>query len=201
MSNPYTQTRLPDCVSVRCPNCEGHAQFEYASYVGIKERKDIGYFEASDHFTYVTSTDSYNAMKHLAVYYHGLNGNTLHTISDLPDGYETEHWTYTTTWGAGRMYRYLDHGVLACPACHLRRKHVLKWPDDAWFQVTYRGQTLWAFDRDSATSLLAFVSATDRKLKHFSHNKFLLKVPAHFLSAKARGPVVKKLSALLDASH
>jgi len=199
MSNPYYPIRLPDVVSVRCPACGVEARFEYASYVSIPERKYIDYFKRSDHFEYVNEDTLHGRMTHLAVYFHGLNGNTLHTINDLPEPFKTTDWErpWSAAGSTDRFFRDFDHGVISCVACGLRCKHQLDWPNDAWFQIAYRGHVLWAFDRQSATMMLSYIAGDDRSPSKFRHSRFLRKIPAHFLAAKARGAVVKKLEALL----
>lgn len=199
MSNPYTPTILPDVIAVHCPCCAAEARFEFASYMPIRERQYIEYFKKSDHFEYVHNPGHGQGTVHMAVYFHGLNGNTLHAVNDLPEPFETAHWDHKWQGLNDRMYRFFDQGVVSCASCSLRRKHQLKWPSDAWFQIEYRGLTLWAYNRDSTTVLKSFIAADDRSFQNFTHRKFLMKVPAHFLDAKARAPVLKKLEARLRA--
>ena len=85
-----------------------------------------------------------------------------------------------------------------CAKCGLNCKHELDWPGDAFFQIEYRNNILWAFDRDTAIVLLKYIASEDRDRHRYGHRMlFLMKVPSMFLSKKARETVVKKLSAVL----
>jgi hypothetical protein len=76
----------------------------------------------------------------------------------------------------------------------MRRKHRLDWPADAFFQIAFRGRVLWAFDRATMQSLIDYVEAVDRKpVRRRGRQGFLMKVPTHFLVAKSRDRVAKKL--------
>lgn len=77
----------------------------------------------------------------------------------------------------------------------MRWRHVFEWPQDAHFQIEYRGQVLWAFERSSMVALIDFVASTDRRNTRRPSAGFLMKVPSHFLVAKALAPVLKKLRA------
>ena len=88
-------------------------------------------------------------------------------------------------------YRLMHRGVVACATCKDGFVHTLAWPDDAWWQWSIRGQMLWAWDRSHAEQILAYVRATDRPPR--STHGPLGSLPSHFLSAKARGAVVKAI--------
>ena len=94
----------------------------------------------------------------------------------------------------------LDLGVLICPKCFLRRKHLLRWPQEAYFQIDYRDQTLWAFDRQMALDLLGFIKSDERDRHAFQYSYSLRKTPSYFLTAKGRPAIVKKLEQVLVVS-
>jgi hypothetical protein len=149
----------------------------------------VEFFQKSDAFEYQLFEDSCGSRWHGAVFYHGLRGSTLSAVRDLPEGYRPEDWH--------RSHR-LDIGSVTCRSCGCRKKHSLNWPDEAYFQIDYKGKILWAFDRESATVLLDYIRSgirhRDRKWK-----AFLLHVPSHFLKKKARDEVTRKLGKLLSA--
>lgn len=91
-------------------------------------------------------------------------------------------------------------GVVACRACGCRRKHDLEWPEEAYFQIEYKGKALWAFDRERAGELLENVRSEDRNRQGFKWRSFLMHVPSHFPRKAAREAVSKKFERLLLAS-
>ncbi|WP_417496214.1 hypothetical protein [Maricaulis sp.] len=94
-------------------------------------------------------------------------------------------------------------GRLSCLGCGLNRTHEVDWPREAFYQLEYRGDTLWAFDRAMMVDLLAWLRAgADReKIRQASpHASWLLRVPKAFLASKAREALVGKIGALLGAS-
>lgn len=195
MTEAYDWNPMPHRVSIRCPNCGCLAEYEFAEVVRIKLTADVEYFQRNDAFEYQQFEDSNGSRWHGAVFYHGLRGSTLSVIRDLPEGYSPEDWGHN-----GYLLRNhgLDIGSVTCHSCGCRKKHSLNWPDEAYFQIDYKGKVLWAFDRESATVLLDHIRSgirqRDRKWK-----AFLLHVPSHFLKWKARDEVSSKLVKLLEA--
>jgi hypothetical protein len=91
-------------------------------------------------------------------------------------------------------------GRLSCLACGLNRTHEVDWPREAFFQLEYRGETLWAFDRAMMIEILAYLGAgADRdKVRQASvHAARLMRLPKGVLAAKAREALVGKIEALL----
>ena len=87
-------------------------------------------------------------------------------------------------------------GAISCDACGLNRKHDLDWPNDAFYQIEYRNSVLWAFNRDSASELLTYIESETESGKT-SVQQLPDEIPAEFLTRKARGTVVKRLTAVL----
>ena len=93
-------------------------------------------------------------------------------------------------------YPVLTNGLIQCSSCHTSIKHKLTWPEDAYWQWEVRGQFLWAWDKGHALSILDFVKNTVRP----SQNTCALRyIPSHFLSAKIRELVVKKMERSINA--
>lgn len=185
---------MPHVVDVRCPDCTGPATFEFAEVARIRLRQDVPFFKKHPLFEHAL-VDSRNAEGrwHAAIFFPGLHVRDTSALRDLPDGYSPSDWDHS-------KYSYrthgLDVGTVVCSKCPLRRRHTLRWPEDARFQLGYRGQTLWAFNRDSAVALREFVASDDRKATKWA--SFLLHVPKEFLAAKARSEVVKQLDRILS---
>ena len=180
---------MPHVLAVICPNCGQEARFEFAEGRSVN-RAHRQWFHRSRSFELQKIQLSGGARQVVAMHYPGLRGKSLETIDEFPPGHSADNWRHS---------QYLvrsvtgQDGTLACRSCDVRRKHRLRWPNDAWFQIEYRGRLLWAFDRDMASRLLAYIEGKIRPGPDWQ----LLKVPAHFRSAKARDEVAKRLRARL----
>lgn len=194
MTGPYEWNPMPHVLDVGCPGCGAHAKFEFAEDARIHLRKDIAYFQDSKDFDYVKTEDLGGGFCHIALYFHGLGRRDLAAIDDLPDGYSLADWQHNQYWMRSHDGRT---GAISCAACGLNRKHDLVWPNDAFFQIEYRGSILWAFNRDSASELQTYIESEDRNRQNFTYSNFLMKIPTVFLTKKARGAVVRKLTAVL----
>lgn len=124
----------------------------------------------------------------------GYNGRTVNTIRELPEGYAPSDWAHSQY-----VYRSsnLDIGSTDCDQCGNRQLHQLKWPQDAYYQIEYKGQILWAFNRETAKELKEYILSVDRDRTKFQWQSFLLHVPTVFLKQNSRDEIVKKLKKLL----
>lgn len=190
MTMPYQDNPMPYELAVTCTDCGHEALFVFMECAKIRLNKDIDYFECSPLFEH--QKIMYDGVGvNLACYYHKLHQNTLPDIDDLLDGYSVADW--------GQRYRYgfmygLKTGSMVCQSCGLRRKHVLSWPQDAYFTIDYKGQTLWAYDRSHAVELLDYIRSKNRDRTKYKHRSFLLHLPSHFQAQKARDHITKRLS-------
>jgi len=100
--------------------------------------------------------------------------------------------------GGGGGYPLYSHGLVLCSHCHANRKHKLTWPRDAHWQWAIRGQVLWAWDRHHAAEILAFVRLANRPSRR---SPGLRHIPSHFLSAKVRPDVVRRIEASLAGAE
>lgn len=98
-----------------------------------------------------------------------------------------------------RWYNRELWGICRCPACGYLDRHRLCWPADAYWVVSIRGRTLWAWTRAHVTALRDFVASADRSMAGLPQGiaRFLRHVPTEFLLAKRRDEVVRKLDRLL----
>ena len=185
---------MPHIVDAGCPDCGGHAKFEFAEDARIHLRKDIAYFQNSKEFDYFKAQEHDGGTFHKALYFHGLGRRDLAAIDDMPHGYSAADWQHSQYWMRSHDGRA---GAILCDACGLNRKHDLDWPNDAFYQIEYRNSVLWAFNRDSASELLTYIESEDRTRQNFTYSNFLMKIPTVFLTKKARGTVAKRLTAVL----
>lgn len=170
------------------------AGIEFAEIVKIAQKKDLVFFEHSDVFEYAVFTDNCGQNWHGAIYFAILHGGTTDAITLLPEGYSPEHWAHSKYLVRNHGY---DLGAFACSQCHTRQPYVLQWPKDAYFSIDFKGEVLWAFDRESAIDLRDYIASNERKTENFGWAKFLLHVPTVFKKKNARTSVVKQLNKVL----
>jgi hypothetical protein len=187
---------------VRCPDTGRGADFIVSSAVQIHPNHQ-SYFQTSKSFLVSESRRVPGAL--LAHYFHGLSA-PLDSLTDLPRAYTAAAW-------ARRPGRYplnggRVHGTLYSPGGKPPRRHVVNWPEDAWFQLGYKGHTLWAYNRASALELYDYLASSERNKSvevqpasggppSTVEHPFLKKIPSVFLTAKARPDIVRKLRRLL----
>lgn len=186
---------MPHSVEVQCPACSGLASFEYAEVVKIRLRKDIPFFQQSKYFDYQQRVDSCGHIWHAAVFFHGLHLKDPCALKGLPEGYQASDWNHSQYL---MQRRSSESGTLSCARCNSRKRDQIKWPADAWYQVSVKGQVLWAFHRASAAALRDYIASTARDPKLHAWSSFLLHIPQEFLASSVRSRVVKGLQRLLD---
>ena len=190
-------------LDVNCPDCGKPSSFTFAPYVRVETNTDKTYFENSKDFKLVEWRSSGRSFRFLrfALYYPCVS-NDLRNIKDLPDSYTANSWRpvrYTYQGLKKAAFNSVENeGVLSCAACPIVRRYILNWPDDAYFQISYKGEILWAYNRDFALSLLDYLSSDLRG--NTRSNPFLNSVPTVFQTAKARSVVVRDLKTKLAYS-
>ncbi len=192
--------------TIKCPSCGEAAKFAFATYQ-IFKKNDEEYFRKSKDFEVFRGQHSHGSFYHAALYYPGL-GNSLENINDLPEDYKPNMWRHPY-WYVTLPKELENTGSIRCSSCLIQRKHSLNWPNDAYFQITYKGKVLWAFDRKYTLKLLSYIESKERKKRIvgysgkpwntiYSQDWFLRHIPEHFQSAKARPEIVKKLKSILQ---
>ena len=179
---------------VICPSCSGHATFEPAQ-AAVTDRPLREAFKDRDEFDLITEA-THSGWRTCAVWYPGVHTNNLE--SALPDGVGAER--FSTVYTKLDFYSSSDSiynlGAVRCPSCATCRKHRLRWPDDAWYAVDVRGETLWARNAYDAETVVNFIGSIERdKTGNYG---LLHNIPEHFLRAKVRDEVVKKMRAKLS---
>ncbi len=195
MSLAYDWNPMPHKVDIKCPDCSGHAIFEFAEIVKIDHKKDVPFFESSDIFDYHIFKDSCGHKWHGAVYYALLHGSSTKAITNLPESYIPSNWEHSKYLMRNHG---LDLGAYSCSTCHSRKKYILNWPNDAYYSITYRGQQRWAFHHESSEELRDFITSSGRKTGNYRWSSFLLHIPAIFKKKSAREHIVKQINKSLE---
>ena len=192
----YPTMYKPSEISIICPKCEAHAQFNF-SICRTADKVDRPYFDKSKNF----DTEYVKIRKgqwNYRVWYNPGLGTPLENLKDLPVSYKP---IYSYQRGAANAE---NRGVATCINCGLRRRHKLTWPNDAYFNTEYKGNILWAYNREMAMILLEYLNSPDRK-KHKFYKRgtqgswsWLRNLPKVFQTKKATPHVVKKLEKLLS---
>jgi len=194
MTGTYDWNPMPHKVDIKCPACAEHSVFEFAEVVKIALKKDVPFFEKSDLFEYYLFKDSCGHKWHGAAYYANLHGGSTAAIRDLPEGYAPENWNHSKYLTRNHG---LDLGAFSCTHCQARKPYILQWPLDAFYFISYKGEVLWAFNRESAVELRDYIASNERKTELFKWSKFLLHIPTVFKKQNARDNIVKLINRVL----
>lgn len=197
MTGTYDWNPMPHKLDIKCPVCGSHSVFEFAEVVKIELRKDVPFFKQSDIFEYSMFTDSCGHKWHGAVFFANLHGGSTDAITSLPAGYSPERWAHSKYLMTSHSFSTGDLGAFCCSHCQTRKTYVLKWPEDAYYSISYKGNVLWAFDRESAVELRDYIASNERKTEMFKWAKFLLHVPTVFKKQNARDNIVKQINKVL----
>ena len=194
MTGTYDWNPMPHKVDIKCPSCSEHANFEFAEVVKISLKRDVPFFEESDLFDYSLFKDSCGHKWHGAIYYANLHGGSTEAIRDLPEGYNPEDWNHSKYLTRNHG---IDLGAFSCGGCQARKPYILKWPDDAFYSISFKGELLWAFNRESTVELRDYIASKERKTEKYKWAKFLLHIPTSFKKQNARDNVVKQINRVL----
>jgi len=194
MTGTYDWNPMPHKVDIKCPACAEHSVFEFAEVVKIALKKDVPFFEQSDLFEYYLFKDSCGHNWHGATYYVNLHGGSTAAIRDLPEGYAPENWNHSKYLIRNHG---LDLGAFSCTHCQTRKPYILQWPSDAFYSISYKGEVLWAFNRESAVELRDYIASNERKTEKYKWASFLLHIPTLFKKQNARDNVIKQINRVL----
>lgn len=89
-------------------------------------------------------------------------------------------------------------GVVSCAKCVSRYAHTLSWSADAFYRVEYRGESLWAWNREYLVIVRDFIASPARDT--YASYYLRRKIPKFFLLAKHRAGIVAEIDAVLAAS-
>ena len=195
MTEAYDWNPMPHQVDIKCPSCGEQALFEFAEVVKISLKNNVPFFKESNLFDYSLFKDSCGHKWHGAIYYANLHGNSTAAIRDLPEGYNAGDWNHS---------KYLtrnhgtDLGAFCCSHCQTRQPYILQWPNDAFYSISYKGNILWAFNRESAVDLRDYIASDERKTVNYKWADFLLHIPTSFKKQNARNDIVKQINRALS---
>lgn len=194
MTGLYEWNPMPHILDICCPSCRESAVFEFAEVVRIRNKDDVPFFQSSSQFEYQRLQDSCGHFWHGAFFFAGLHGAPSLALHDLPASYSASEWEHS-------KYLMRSHGAeigsANCEHCGFRQRYTLNWPEDAYYVVSYKRKTLWAFNRESAVELLHYIGDELRDLTKYRWKSFLLHIPSAFKARGARNTVSKQLQTLL----
>ncbi|EKE76146.1 hypothetical protein [Gallaecimonas xiamenensis] len=173
--------RLPAPIEVRCPHCQGQAFFEEPF-----EFHSARHFDASAEHRPVHRWSNWLVVERFPSHYRWKAPRSSGAY--IRSGGYQEGGVPESEGG----YPLMTQGLIRCPACHQQSRRRLQWPTDAYWQWQIRGQCLWAWDRQHALAILAYVQADNRPSRRGGSP--VRYVPSHFLTAKIRELVVRKLT-------
>ena len=104
--------------------------------------------------------------------------------------------------GKGQGWLHHHRGVARCGACHAVVLHELRWPEDAYFQWSVRGVTLYAWHEEHARVLLDYIGSTLRDPNRYGegYRKGLQRLPAEVLDGHVRERVAAQIAETLRAN-
>jgi hypothetical protein len=167
-------------LEVRCPRCGGRASFdEPFEFIGGRAAKSI-------------DPDDPRPVHRWAGWHVREKYPSVASWKAPKGPRRTLYWGGCPSGNGG--YRLRHRGVVRCSACHFVGLHVLRWPADAFFQWSVRGNTLWAWNADHARVLLHYIGALQRDPWRFPfYRKSLQELPAAILAARSRDVVRRKI--------
>ncbi|HEX8395027.1 MAG TPA: hypothetical protein VF665_21955 [Longimicrobium sp.] len=158
-------------LEIRCPRCEGPARWEEPfEFISSARREAIPDDEAA-------------------------------ALKPWSGWRVRERFPSVVAWQApnrGAGYQLYRDGVVLCDACHHVGKHRLRWPADALFRWSIRGETLWAFHREHARVLLHYIGGALRDPSRYPrYAKGLRKLPATAIAARNRERIARLIEGTL----
>lgn len=189
MTDPNKYNPYPYIATIRCPTCDGPAEFRKAFALISKRHWDwwkarlwpcarITHWDGVEHWT----------------------------PQDAPVDATWRSWVIIEqdprlfAWKKpARAFSADDNGIVACPACIARRAHTLSWPTEAFYRFELRQGVLWAWSRSTAEAALAFIESKERDATAHGHFLFLRHIPKVFLKAKDRDAIAKRMRRSLSA--
>ena len=186
MTDLYKYNPYPDLAVVRCSRCQSKAEFRRA-------------------FTFIDSSN--HGDERLSWWQPKLWANATATNWEGREswvvGEPTPQWRgwiiiqhdpglWEWKQPANGGYSGDDQGIMSCVKCGGRRRHQLSWPGDAYYQFALPMGTLWAWNRDTAVDLMAYIDSQDRDPSRYPNSfLFLRHIPKEFLVARHRKTITK----------
>lgn len=190
MTYVYAWFDMPNNINIRCPKCHKEAQFQCPLVFHVQQKQYRPFFESHPAFETALLYDPHQyTHKFCAIFYPALHSQPEHYLNDIPKGCKDLHYS--------SRHLMKNQGVVICPSCFTKTKHVLKWPEEAYYCIEYKGQLLWAYDRHAFVSIYDYIQSQLRDRKKSGHIIYLLHIPSHFLTRRARTDVIEKMERVL----
>lgn len=170
--NPYYAS-MPRNVAIRCPRCRAEASFTPPNYTlyGAEARAA----RADPSLTGVGDDHIYTVVRYPAIFPWSHPANRQYD------------------WGKGELW-----GICVCPTCGYHNKHLLDWPNDAYYAVEVRNNILWAWNREYAVAVRRYLATPECDPVYTPGiNYFLIHIPKMFRMKRNRELARKKLEHLL----
>lgn len=175
---------LPPKTAIRCPDCGGEAHFQAADLlVPLKSE------EASFRKQGLRRIQFSKVERHYSSWFRD------HYL--LYDGFGTKFPKGVHPFPGGqRRATNCLWGTSFCTGCFNHHKVKLKWPEEAYFQLSYGGRCLWFYNRGHVVAMLELLAGADRS-RHPWGDWFSRKLPTVFKTARARRQLPPKLRKML----
>lgn len=174
---------------IRCRLCRGPATYAAPGRIAVTPENEA-WVRASRHLTIRQNHDPRGPAQ--VALFDDRREAEAGILADHPDWHERIRYDLLRNWPKDEPVRVTCH---RCGAVETR----VVGEEDRYFQVEFRGQTLWAANRDHALALLEFIEGTDRRrLPDDVSRAWARRVPTHFLTAKGRETIVKRLRRLIE---
>lgn len=191
MTYVYEWFGMPQNIHIRCPKCQQKVHFQFPLVFPVPQKKYRPFFES--HATFETAL-LYHPKQYIyqfcAIFYPALHPNPEQYLNEIPKGYKFLEYS--------ARFLMKNHGVVTCSSCFMKAKYMLKWPEDAYYYIEYKGQLLWAYHLDAFISIYDYIQSKQRHRRKSGHVIYLLHIPHHFLTQHARNEVIKKMHRLLN---
>lgn len=183
-----------DDIDVSCPVCRHQAHFTYAHILRLAKKADANVFSDAGFVVQDFNLRQGHKWPGVVIFPAQLG---LHWRRYLPEDYQCAgtilHWADTACTDG------TDLGWIVCPHCQLSGKHLLDWPNDAFFIISLKGQSLWAYRRSMFEIIRDYLAAPHRDTRLEHEHVILRHLPTIFKLAKNRRTVIRKMNQCLAA--
>jgi len=171
MTDPNKFNPYPNEFTIKCPKCNNPAEFRFP-FILYSENSECEARKSKWECSEVCRWGNWHVLQ--------IDPN-LFKWKDPSGGYSRSNF-----------------GIVRCDVCAVRIKHVLEWPQDAYFVIHHKDDCLWAWTMKHMQVLSSFIMSTERKPeKYAGFYLFLRHIPKTFLYVKNREQVVKKINNLI----
>ena len=177
----------PSGGAITCPNCRGEARFAPAVVQRpLRSAIEQGFKPAKNERIFCFHPrDS-----------RGFDRHRQHTYQYRGFGTRNEDGLYAIT-GNG-VSGEVNLGTAMCDQCHVPTKVTLRWPEDAYYQISYMGRRLWFDDRNQAVGFLELLTNPQASVPKYRY-WYDRVVPTTFKTVRARKRLAPRIRKMLRA--